>query len=42
MKKEVGGKYVISGFTTEGIEIEMHFTKNGQMLIAYPIVKLGI
>jgi hypothetical protein len=36
------GKYRINGFTNEGIEIEMYFTKNGQMATAYPIVKVGV
>ncbi len=41
-KKESGGKYIISGFTSEGIEIEMYITKNGQITTAYPIVEARI
>jgi len=36
------GKYMIRGFTNEGIEIEMCFTVNGEMKTAYPIVIRGI
>lgn len=39
---EKNGKYRVNAFTKEGIEIEMHFTKNGQMATAYPIVKARI
>ena len=31
-------QYIIRGFTMEGIEIEMIFTKNGDMKTAYPII----
>lgn len=37
IKKEAGGKYIISGFTNEGIEIEMYITKKAQITTAYPI-----
>lgn len=30
------GKYMIRGFTSEGIEIEMCFTVGGEMKTAYP------
>lgn len=36
------GKYMIRGFTAEGIEIEMCFTISGEMKTAYPIVTRGI
>lgn len=36
------GKYVINGYTNEGIEIQMFITKNGQMATAYPIVEASI
>jgi len=36
------GKYMIQGFTSEGIEIEMCFTINGEMKTAYPIVIRGL
>ena len=42
VKRETGGKYIISGFTNEGIEIEMYITKNGQITTAYPIVEARI
>lgn len=42
VKKEVGRKYLISGVTSESIEIEMYITKKGQITTAYPIVKTGI
>ena len=32
------GKYELSGFTKEGIKIEMYITKNGRVTTAYPIV----
>jgi len=42
VKEERGGKYLINGFTSEGIEVEMYITKKGQIATAYPVVKAGI
>lgn len=39
LKAERDGKYLIKGFTSEGIEIKMHMTKNGVITSAYPILK---
>jgi hypothetical protein len=39
LKTERDGKYLITGFTSEGIEIKMHMTKNGVITSAYPILK---
>ena len=31
-------QYIVRGFTEEGIEIEMLFTRDGEMKTAYPII----
>ena len=31
-------QYIVRGFTNEGIEIEMLFTRDGEMKTAYPII----
>ncbi len=34
-----GGKYVVKGYTSEGIKIEMHVTQKGLITTAYPTFK---
>ena len=38
VKEEKGGKYLIGGLTSEGIEIEMYITKAGEITTAYPLL----
>ncbi len=33
------GKYLVTGFTDEGIKIEMYITKKGQITTAYPVLE---
>ena len=39
IERENGGKYLISGLTSEGIKIEMYITKAGEITTAYPKLK---